>query len=167
MQMTKDYGFGVLPNCPFATTPLTNPSDVFQALESAGVMDFYPDFRDWFFGKVVPGLHNGERRIFRSVADGKLVGVAICKRTHAERKLSTLWVRHGSRNRGISAELARDAFGWLGTRRPLFTVPEERMSEFGGLVRAWSFPEAVTHYDLYRSGRIEYVFNGPISMDAH
>lgn len=167
MHVTNDCGFSGLRRCPLVANPPTNPIDVFEVLQGAGVAEFYPEFRDWFFGRVVPGLRNGERRIFSFVVDGTLAGVAICKRTEAERKLSTLWVRHVSRNRGISAELARNAFAWLESRQPLFTVPEERLDDFRGLVRAWSFPEAVAHSDLYRSGRIEHVFNGPIATDPH
>lgn len=167
MRRMKGFGFGDPRGLVPATLPPVDPSDVFDALESAGVAAFYPDFRGWFFGRVVPGLRSGQRCIVPSFADGMLAGVAICKRTAAERKLSTLWVRDVSRNRGISVGLAQEAFAWLGSWQPLFTVPEERIGEFNGLVRAWSFPEAIAHRDLYRSGRVEHVFNGLIVKDAH
>lgn len=165
--MTGEYGF-VHAHAQFAAAkPPIDPSAVFAALEGAGVAELYPDFRGWFFGKVVLGLRSGERCIAPWTIDGTLAGVAICKRTKTERKLSTLWVCSEARDRGIAGKLARDAFMWLGTSQPLFTVPEERAAEFVGLVQAWSFQKAVAYHGLYRAGRVEYVFNGPIKGNAH
>jgi hypothetical protein len=78
-----------------------------------------------------------------------------------------LWVSPQVRDHGIAAELADDAFAWLGTAKPLFTVPEECLAEFRGLLRSWSFSAPVTYRDLYRTSRIEYVFNGSIGRTAH
>ena len=147
--------------------PVVDSSSIFAALATAGVCEFYPDLRSWFFGKVVPGLRSGERYIVPSIIQGKVAGIAICKRTKTERKLSTLWVSSGVRKSGIGGELACKAFTWLGTSHPLFTVPEERMEEFGSLLQSWSFHKPVAYCGLYRRERVEYVFNGPIGGDTH
>lgn len=165
--MIEEYGL-VQMRARFAAAELPiDPSLIFAVLEDGGVAELYPDFRGWFFGKVVPGLRNGERWIVPCIIESNLAGIAICKRTTNERKLSTLWVRSDARDRGIARELACSAFSWLGTSQPLFTVPEERAAEFDGLVRAWSFQKAIACCGLYRSGRVEYVFNGPIDGNAH
>lgn len=165
--MTEEYGFvQTHAHSPAANLPI-DPVAVYDTLTRAGVAGLYPDFRGWFYGKVVPGLRKRERNIIPWMIDGQLAGIAICKRTPAEQKLCTLWVAPEVRARGVAAKLANEAFTWIGTARPLFTVPEERSSEFAGLVETWSFPKAVAYDGLYRTGRVEFVFNGPLLQDAH
>ncbi|WP_140943601.1 hypothetical protein [Prosthecodimorpha hirschii] len=149
-----------------ATIPTIDPSIVFSTLVDAGVAELYPGFQGWFFGKVIPGLQDGQRSIAPWIVDSRLAGVAICKRTVAERKLSTLWICPKFQQRGIARELARIAFRWLGTSQPLFTVPEEHFHQFGTLLKVWSFPKYVAYRDLYRASRIEYVFNGPLNGEG-
>ncbi|MDX8469375.1 hypothetical protein RFM41_32175 [Mesorhizobium sp. VK25A] len=146
------------------------PIDAFAIygwLERAGVHQFYPNFQPWFFGKVVPGLHTGERHIVTTYVEGTLAGVAICKRAETERKLCTLWVAPALRERGVAKSLARCAFDWLESDRPLFTVPEERIAEFAGLLRVWGFSPPQVYPSLYRWNRAEYVFNGPVGIPDH
>lgn len=167
MIMTGEFGFE---RALFPVQGVPAPVDpqlVFAALEDAGVTLAYPGFDDWFSGKVASGLRSGERLILTSMVDGVLAGVAICKRTEAERKLSTLWVAPGARRQSIAATLASEAFAWLGTDRPLFTVPEERLPDFRGLLRCWSFSEPVAYCDLYRPDKVEYVFNGRMARMSH
>jgi hypothetical protein len=133
---------------------------VYSRLDRAGVTSLYPGFEEWFAGKVIPGIRNGERRIMTSTAGGKLSGIAICKRSHTERKLCTLWVSPHARGRGIAAELSSAAFTWLGTTKPVFTVPEERLPEFRKLLCAWSFYNHFECLGLYRARKVEHVFNG-------
>lgn len=147
--------------------PHFQASAVFDALETAGVAAFYPGFRSWFFGKVVPGLETGEREIAVAFHADAIVGVAISKRSAAERKLCTLWVPPSARGNGVAGALARSAFEWLGTERPLFTVPEERMPEFAGLIRNWRFAAPRTYGNVYRAGRAEFVFNGVLGRGDH
>lgn len=165
--MMGEFGFGRT-LFPVRGVPVPiHPLLVHTALEGAGVTQLYPGFEDWFLSKVVPGMRGGERRIIAYFLGSMLAGIAICKRTEAEKKLCTLWVSPRARGRGIAIELAGEAFDWLGTTKPLFTVPEERIAEFSGLLNSWSFSEPVAYRDLYRPKRIEYVFNGCICGMAH
>lgn len=165
--MSGEFVFGPAVRSVSRDLAALDPSIVLTALDKACVTGLYPKFDDWFWTKVVRGLRTGERRIFTHVAGGNLEGVAICKRTDSERKLCTLWVAPHVRGRGVAAELARDAFAWLGTRHPVFTVPEERLSEFRGLLSGWSFSEPVAYEGFYRPERTEYVFNGTLGRMAH
>jgi GNAT superfamily N-acetyltransferase len=146
---------------------LVDPLAVQRALNETGVLRLYPGFNEWFFHKVIPGLRTGERRVLTSVVSGALSGVAICKRTDIESKLCTLWVSKQARGRGIASELAAEAFCWLGTSKPLFTVPEEHLADFGGLLRSWSFSQPIAYRELYIPKRVEHVFNGRIGDVAH
>ncbi|RUX42502.1 hypothetical protein EOA33_31745 [Mesorhizobium sp. M4A.F.Ca.ET.050.02.1.1] len=140
---------------------------IYGWLERAGVHQFYPNFRSWFFGKVLPGLDTGERKIITSYVEGTPAGVAICKRAETERKLCTLWVAPALRERGVAKSLASYAFDWLESDRPLFTVPEERIGEFAGLLRIWSFSAPRVYPALYRSDRAEYIFNSRVGISDH
>lgn len=121
---------------------------------------FYPDFEKWYHLKVMAGLRDGTREVFIACPGDRLAGIAIAKREHAETKLCTLFIVPEFRNSRIGANLAARAFEWLGNERPLFTVPEERMNEFGRLVSAWQFQFVQNAANSYRSGKVEYVFNG-------
>jgi len=148
-----------------AVDPLCSLDGVFEALSH--LEQIYPGFRAWYFERVVPAVALGTRFVTVRRESGIPIGVAIAKDEGGERKLCTLWVRDGCRGRGIARALADEAFDWLGDRRPLFTVPEERMSEFLPLVTGWQFGEPVRHDSLYRDGRCEFVFNGKLGYEAH
>lgn len=160
-------------NCVRIASPLFYPAKVscepevaYAALENAGVPVFYPGFRNWFFGKVAPAL-GAQRRLIIAKRRGRIAGLAICKRYETERKLCTLWVHQDERGRGIAGDLAREAFDWLDTDRPLFTVPDEHLAKFRGLVRSWGFSNPVAYRSLYRSARTEHVFNGIAGTCSH
>ncbi|MBG0801484.1 GNAT family N-acetyltransferase [Methylocystis sp. H4A] len=121
---------------------------------------FYPGFENWYHTQVMPGLRLGTREAFLSYRENFLAGVAIVKRDPSETKLCTLWVVPEFRGLGIGRTLAASAFEWLGTNRPLFTVPEERIGEFDKLVSAWHFKRTQVIEGVYRSGKLEHVFNG-------
>jgi hypothetical protein len=134
-------------------------AEIFAAIGSLEAV--YPGFRRWFYGKVGTGSSD-ERAIFITRARGLILGIGIAKRSLTERKLCTLWTAPTMRDSGIASAIADRAFDWLETSHPLFTVPEERMVEFRGLLRRWHFehPNAVVGY--YRPNKIEYVFNGSL-----
>ena len=50
--------------------------------------DYYPEFESWIAGKVIPGLHAGERSILVEYRAGKLAALAIVKDDSTEKKLS-------------------------------------------------------------------------------
>ncbi|MFZ3179566.1 MAG: GNAT family N-acetyltransferase, partial [Methylocystis silviterrae] len=114
----------------------------------------------WFRNKVATGLRSGERKIFFETRECRVAGIAIAKREMQERKLCTLYVLPEFRNTGVASELAAEAFEWLGTEKPLFSVPEERIYEFRTLIRMWDFHQTNRILGAYREGKVEYVFNG-------
>jgi hypothetical protein len=121
---------------------------------------FYPQFRPWFWGKVVPGLGNGSRRILPVHTGETLVGIAILKRIPEERKICTLWVAPSSRKIGVGRRLLIDSLAWLDCDKPLITVCQERLNELQPLLRKFGFSLEQVSDSYYRPGRREYVFNG-------
>lgn len=134
-------------------------ASAFQRLEH--LSGFYPGFCEWYHGKVIPGLLAQRRKIFLRLDGNKVLGVAIAKRG-GEPKLCTLWVADEARALGVASCLAKDAFDWIGTSKPLFTVPEERLLEFRGLLRKWEFHSTAEVAGYYRNDKVEYVFNGTL-----
>jgi GNAT superfamily N-acetyltransferase len=140
-------------------TPLTEPVRIFACL--AHLECQYPGFDRWFWKKVVPGLLDGSRRVFME-DDGHIRGIVISKRSPSQRKLCTVWVDSDCTGQGIGRALMEDAMKWLGTARPLITVPEERLFEFEPLFKRWRFSLDQVVHSLYRADCREYVFNGLI-----
>jgi GNAT superfamily N-acetyltransferase len=141
-----------------------DPADLWRSL--VGLESSYPNFRFWFESKVVPGLYRGTRRLFIIMNVGRPIGIAIAKREE-ERKLCTVWVHEKYRRRGVACALIDEATEWLGTERPLFTVPEERLSEFQGILRRRCFAYTESARAYYRPGKVEYVFNGLLRHSTH
>lgn len=119
----------------------------------------YPGFRTWYWGKVVPGLSTGERKLLVKFQDGQVAGVAISKRDAQEAKLCTVWVSPTARAAGIGRYLMQGAMEWLEDDFPLFTVPAERIDAFAPLLRRYRFEETARLTSVYRPGVVEYVFN--------
>lgn len=120
----------------------------------------YPGFRTWFWNKVAPGIEAGERRVFTHTGRDGVNGAVIAKSHGRERKLCTIWVAPAARERGIASDLVDEALDWLEDPRPLLTVPEERLAELTPLTRARGFTPTQSIRSCYRTGRVEYVFNG-------
>jgi hypothetical protein len=130
--------------------------------ELSSVYGMYPGFRNWFFEKGTITSRTQQRAIFVRKVATRIVGVAIAKRSVSERKLCTLWVADDARGSGVASNLADSAFDWLETSHPLFTIPEEHISEFRGLLRGWQFSDGQALKGYYRENKIEYVFNGAL-----
>lgn len=127
----------------------------------------YPCFRNWYFGKVLPGLTNGTRELIVVGAPDAPTGVAIVKREIVETKICTVWVAENQREAGIGRELLERAIDLSGVTLPLFTVPAERHAAFKPLMRRFGFVETAQITSLYRSGVVEHVFNGIIRPTLH
>ncbi|WP_176477556.1 GNAT family N-acetyltransferase [Mesorhizobium sp. WSM3866] len=124
-----------------------------------GLRQLYPNIELWFALKVGPGLLDGSRAIFQRGSDS-LDGFVIAKRTLHERKICTLWVDPSKRRQGLASDLMAEASEWLGTRFPLITVGEERLSELGKLFEYHSFVCTGAIEGIYRRHRKEFIFNG-------
>lgn len=141
-------------------TPLPPRDDhVLEAYAAlAHLSGFYPGFKDWYWNKVVPGL--GEtRNLDIARRDGRIVAVCISKKTELERKVCTLWVSPSHRGTGLGVRMLMDAMAWLGTTKPALTVCEERYLSFASILKGLGFPPPRAVVDLYRPGKIEYLYN--------
>jgi len=127
----------------------------------------YPAFQNWYFGKVLPGLATGTRKLIVTGSLDAPIGVAIVKREITETKICTVWVAEDQREAGAGRELLERAINLSGVARPLFTVPAERHEAFKPLLRRFGFVETARIMSLYRPGVVEHVFNGVIRPALH
>ncbi len=61
------------------------------------------------------------------------------------------------RKKGFSSKLLEDSFDFLGTDKPLITIPESRISEFSSIIDGYNWDETEVIDDYYTP---EIVFNG-------
>ncbi len=127
----------------------------------AHLESFYPGFSAWFAQKVIPGCVDGSRAVLAAIdtKTGRMLGVAVVKRTHSERKICTLYVRPHCAGRGYGIRLLREAMVWLDHPRPIITVGASRLQNFNPLFARYGFEITSKIDDLYIAGEPEYVFN--------
>jgi hypothetical protein len=128
---------------------------VLQRIE--GLEETYPGFKEWYLHTVMPGLSDGRRRIFIDIEGQAVTGVAIAKREGSERKLCTLWRDAGGF--GSASNLMRSAMDWLGTDRPSFTIPQDRIARLRPILNEFGMGAGIAVGELYRPGVREFLFN--------
>ncbi len=119
----------------------------------------YPGFRAWYLSKVLPGVADGTRRVFAEISDAGISGIAIAKRGHGELKLCTLWKDPDLGTDRTARGLVRVVMGWLGTDRPSFTIPEDRIARLRPVLNSIGAVEGVRLGGIYRPGVDEFLFN--------
>lgn len=119
---------------------------------------YYPDFKNWFYSKVIPGVLLGERKIILEARENNIAGIAIVNKG-CEKKLATLRVGEFYKNKGLGIKLFEKSFEELRTDKPFLTVSEEKYPEFKKIFRYYGFKLTNIHYDLYRKNKKEYFFN--------
>ena len=121
----------------------------------------YPNFYEWYYGKVYDGLKSKTRSILLAynVDDQKIAGVSILK-DFEEKKICTFRVASEFQHRGIGTELMKKSIEILDTTSPLITVPEEHVAEFDKLLKKFDFKEFHRYLDYYRKEKYEISYNG-------
>ena len=135
----------------------------------------YPNFSNWYHGKVVPELRNKsyEREIIivSSEIENKveditpkkkyeLTGIAILKKTRTEKKICAFRIHEDYRAQGIGKELFEQCFKFLDTREPVITISSDRIDIFRSFIEKYNFTEKERLKDYYIEGSTEYVYNG-------
>lgn len=123
----------------------------------------YPQIGRWFNTKVVPGVWNGTRHIVRIERDGQLIAVGIAKKEGNEHKICTIRVAPAYEGKGFGIRVLNSLMEWLDTNLPLATVSEENMPCFERIFARYGFMLTSVENGLYRPGKLEFVFNHPLS----
>lgn len=142
---------------------LENESMLDQKIQ--GFLPAYPNISIWY-NKVIQEIkdnpNNREMFISLSNEDNSLsiTGLMILKNHFDEKKICTLRVKDSYQKKGIGSKLLETAFEFLGTKKPLITVPEESVKIFSKIFDKYGFEKKHEIRDLYRKDRIEHIYNG-------
>ena len=124
----------------------------------------YPHFKAWYNGLFVESgnLHT-DREIIMCMHNVRLVGVAILKKTIAEKKICTLRVDQRYQRNGIGHELIERSLNWLEDDKPLITVRQSKAYQFQKLFEYFGFKLEQKYPMYYTFLGIEQVYNGELA----
>jgi len=132
--------------------------EVFQNI--AHLQQPYPDFKKWYFNKVVSGVIDGSRGFILELRDGKMAGVAILKDTVEEKKICTISVAEEFKSKGLGVRLFEKSMRLLDTEKPLATVSENRLPEFEKIFQYLNYEYFAEYRGFYVPQKSEFSFNG-------
>ena len=118
---------------------------------------FYPDFRYWYYQKVLPDFYSNKRDFIFENRNNNIVGLSLIK--YDEKKLCTLKVFEEYQNKGLGLKLFEKSFEKLDTDKPFLTVSQEKYEEFKKLFNYYKFELTSVKNGLYRDNKLEYFFN--------
>lgn len=116
----------------------------------------YPGYVNWFYGTCIPGVIRDEREIYFALDGLTLSGLSVVKKSKDERKLCTLYVDEDRRHESIGRKILDKSFEYLGTTKPLITIPENRINTFQKIITDCEWKESSITED-YNSKEI--IFN--------
>ena len=118
----------------------------------------YPEYLKWYYSKNIPRVLNGTGEIIFYLDGLTVAGLTILKKDSDEAKICTLMLSEEYRKKGYSKELLESSFEFLGTDKPLITIPSKRIEEFQGIISTYDWCESLKT-DIYLSEEI--IFNAP------
>jgi hypothetical protein len=123
---------------------------------------YYPSISVWFAHSFRQGLTQGKNVLLAARAgDGRLLGVALGKKTQEEVKMQCVRVLDPVSNSGIGIKLMDRMLETLDTTKPLATVSEEMLHAYSRIfVKRYGFSLVDVAKGAYRPRKLEYYFNG-------
>lgn len=118
----------------------------------------YQEYLKWYYTKNIPRVLDGTGEIIFYLDGFVVAGLAILKKDSIEAKICTLMINEEYRKKGYSKELLESSFEFLGTDKPLITIPNHRIEEFQGIISTYDWQETAKT-DIYLSEEI--IFNAP------
>ena len=116
----------------------------------------YPDYYKWFYQKNIPRIIDGTGEALFYLDGFQVVGLSILKRDESESKICTLLIDEDYRKKGFASLILEDSFQFLGTDKPLITIPEKRLDEFSKIIEAYGWVPSETTNQYYSP---EVIFN--------
>lgn len=136
---------------------------IFQIIKPIG--NYYPDFSNWYFDKVMPGVILGQDRIIVAEKQNQIIGVSIIKNTSDEKKLRAVRIIDDMQSKGYGLYLIDESLKQLNCDKPLASVSEEMLHFYSRLfIERYNFSLDKVHKGLYRKGKLEYSFNEEINL---
>ena len=124
------------------------------------VKDDYPDYKDWYKTKQIPGIYDGTRNIIIAHIKDKIVGFVSLKKTPEEKKICTFYVKKNFRQNKIGTILAEKAIEYLEEEKPLITIPMDKLNQFIKISKKYNWEITDIKENLYRTTTPEVIVNG-------
>lgn len=119
----------------------------------------YPDFEKWFDRVFVETLDTQiSRDIILAIENKSIAGILILKDFDGEKKVCTVVVSPNYRKQGIATKLFELSFEYLGTRKPSFTISQDVVPTFTGIIRKFKFKLSNIDY-TYNKDNVEFYYN--------
>ena len=116
----------------------------------------YQEYLKWYYSKNIPRVLNGTGEIIFYLDGLSVAGIAILKKDKIESKICTLMMSEEYQKKGYAKSLLESSFEFLGTDKPLITIPTKRIEEFQGIITNYNWEESMKT-DIYLSEEI--IFN--------
>lgn len=129
-------------------------------LLSLQVKEDYPDYKQWFLSKQVPGIYDGSRNIIVAHINDKIIGFASLKKGETEKKICTFFVDEVFRKNKIGFLLTQKAIEWLEFEKPLITIPLDKLGGFIKIAKKYDWSVTDIKDGLYRINNPEVIVNG-------
>ena len=118
----------------------------------------YPEYYKWYYQNNIPRIIKGDGEAIFYLDGFQVVALSILKKTDEEAKICTLLINDDYRKRGYSALILEESFKYLGTEKPLITIPEKRIKEFSNIIKAYNWTESERTNKYFSP---EIIFNEP------
>ena len=116
----------------------------------------YPNFEYWFKEKVKKTIKEKEGDIIFYRKDEEIQGFVIVKNTKIEKKICTIYVKKEFRELNIGSKLIEEAIVYLGTLKPLITIPEKNIDQFKYFIKRYNWVQTSISY---KYNTPEIIFN--------
>lgn len=128
---------------------------ILSALENS-----YPDFYNWYWNKVVPGILTKDDDLILAYSRNELVGISILKNSE-EKKLRALRITDKFQNKGYGLYLIDESLKRLDTDKPLCSVSDKMINDYSRIfINKYNFDLTHVYKNLYNKDSLEYEFNG-------
>ena len=118
----------------------------------------YPEYYKWYYQKNLPRILAGNGEAIFYLDGFQIVGLTMLKKSENESKICTFLINKEYRKRGFSKLILEDSYEYLGTERPLITIPKKRLDEFSKIIESYGWVASETTDEYYSP---EVIFNNP------
>lgn len=126
----------------------------------------YPEYKNWFLTTQAPGIYDGTRNIIIAHIKDRIVGFVSLKKTAEEKKICTFYVEKKFRKNKIGTILVEKAIEYLGTEKPLITIPLNKLNEFTRIGEKYNWEISDIKENIYRLNNPEVIVNGELEEKA-
>jgi hypothetical protein len=122
--------------------------------------DSYPEFQNWYWNKVVPGVSLNNDKVILGFNKNNIVGISIIKDGN-EKKLRALRIDEKYHKKGYGLYLLDESLKQLNCDKPLTSVSETMINDYSRIfINRYDFDLTYVHKGLYMKNKLEYQFNG-------